>query len=281
MFHQKCQRTQNKKIESRQGASLVIVVCVAAFLVAFALAMVYTAGLMLSQANKRLNQERCYQLARSFAQTLDAELKKYEDIELDETTKNAYADSFFLFSCKFLEKDGYLVYKPNHPESVYHYKIDGENLAEKDYGTIDVALYKESDTVGDKIEGELTYNNSNPDLDPLGTAAGKVNRYTFTVEVTASLNGVSYSYRTVYSPATSYNEGAVDFWNSSGKELKWDESEKKWRGITGSEYNPADNEKIKYEIKPDFDYLKGCRFIKITPEKGELIQTGGEEAENP
>ena len=44
--------------ESKKGSTLVIVVCVSAFLMAFALAMLYTAGLLLSRANRRLEQER-------------------------------------------------------------------------------------------------------------------------------------------------------------------------------------------------------------------------------
>ena len=42
------------RAESKKGSTLVIVVCVSAFLMAFALAMLYTAGLLLSRANRRL-----------------------------------------------------------------------------------------------------------------------------------------------------------------------------------------------------------------------------------
>ena len=51
----------------RGGASLAYVACISALLVAFALAMTYTAGMMLSGANKRIAEERCYQLAKSYA----------------------------------------------------------------------------------------------------------------------------------------------------------------------------------------------------------------------
>lgn len=271
MFHRKCQRIRNTKTELRQGASLVIVVCVAAFLVAFALAMVYTAGLMLAQANKRLNEERCYQLARSFARALDAELAGYGDLD---AAKNADSESFFLFSCKFLEEPDYAVYNPDHPETVYHYKT--ESPAGAEHGTIAIALYKESDRVGDKIEGIFDYDKDNPNPDPLGTAAGSVNHYTFTVEVTAGLNGVSYSYRTVYNQTVAYRDEAVSFKNPSGTELTWDKTNRKWKEITGNEYIPADDEQIRYEIVPGYQNLKECKFTKLTPEKGEQAQAGGE-----
>ena len=43
---------------SRQGVSLVIVLCVSAFFVAFAAAILYTAGLLTSQSTGRLKEER-------------------------------------------------------------------------------------------------------------------------------------------------------------------------------------------------------------------------------
>ena len=64
-------------VKAKEGASLVMVICIGAFLMAFALSMIYTAGLLLSRSNRRLEQERSYQLARSFSQILDLELKKY------------------------------------------------------------------------------------------------------------------------------------------------------------------------------------------------------------
>lgn len=59
---------------SRQGVSLVIVLCVSAFFVAFAAAILYTAGLLTSQSTGRLKEERSYLLAQSFAEALDKEL---------------------------------------------------------------------------------------------------------------------------------------------------------------------------------------------------------------
>ena len=64
-----------KKTGDKNGSTLVIVVCVSALLMAFALAMFYTAGLLLARANRRLEQERSYQLAQSFAKVLEEELK--------------------------------------------------------------------------------------------------------------------------------------------------------------------------------------------------------------
>ena len=107
---------QDRKLNSRKGpgwkngSTLVVVVCVSAFLMAFALAMLYTAGLLLSRANRRLEQERSYQLAQSFAQVLDQELKADYD-----KPENAPEKSFYRYVYNFLE-GRYGEYDPDHPD---------------------------------------------------------------------------------------------------------------------------------------------------------------------
>ena len=206
-------RAQAVRKKSKEGASLAIVVCVSAFLVAFALAMVYTAGLMLSGANQRLDRERCIQLAKSFARTLDRELLRYGS---PEEAKTDSSDSFYLFACRFLEDSRYAVYNPDHPEdTAYHYEVRESTLKEE-YGEITVVLYKESDTEGDTIGGTFLHNASDSDFDPLGTVAGSVNHHTFTVQVTASIGGVGYTYATAYQQMASYDEDAVFFTSQGG-----------------------------------------------------------------
>lgn len=260
MFHREGKRTRIVRDESKRGASLVIVVCVSAFLVAFALAMVYTAGLMLSGANQRLKRERCFQLARSFARTLDQELWDYE------STETAGTDSFYLFVCNFLEDSRYAIYNPDHPEStVYHYSA-GQMPAGEDYGDVTVALYKE----GERIEGSIVYDPTEPNPDPLGTVAGSVSNYTLTVAVTAAIDGESYTYSTVYLQSASYHEDEVIFTNGEGTELRWDKDNRRWLvRSTGNPYTAANNEMIGYEIQPRLDRHTGYRFQKTIPEKGE------------
>ncbi len=67
-------RIKRLREESNQGVSLVIVLCVSAFFVAFAAAILYTAGLLTAQSNARLGQERVRLLAKSYAEVLGKEL---------------------------------------------------------------------------------------------------------------------------------------------------------------------------------------------------------------
>ena len=97
------QLRQNKK----NGISMVVVICVSAFFVAFAAAILYTAGLMTAQSNLRLKEERCNQLATSAAKVLNEELLKYDNRSNDVSQDN----TFYAFANKFLDNSQYLDYR--------------------------------------------------------------------------------------------------------------------------------------------------------------------------
>ena len=72
---------QQLRQQKKNGISMAVVLCVSAFFVAFAAAILYTAGMLTAQSNLRLKQERCSQLAKSAADVLDQELQKYTNKE--------------------------------------------------------------------------------------------------------------------------------------------------------------------------------------------------------
>ena len=67
---------QQLRQQKKNGISMAVVLCVSALFVAFAAAILYTAGMLTAQSNLRLKQERCSQLAKSAADVLDQELQK-------------------------------------------------------------------------------------------------------------------------------------------------------------------------------------------------------------
>lgn len=272
MFRWKRKRIRN--IEARKGASLVMVICVSAFLAAFALAMVYTAGLLLSNANQRLEQERCYQLAKSFSQTLSGELSRYTSLE------EADPNSFYRFACRFLENEGYMEYNPNYPETVYHYKAESPAGAQ-DYGEIEIILYKESDLGGDGLTGIIEYNwdqDQTQAKDPMEEITGQlISRHTFTVEVIVERDGMRYGYSTVYDPLVTYREDAVVCRNPEGVRISWDKLNQKWMTDSTNEYrHPDGTALITYEIQPGLDNLDTCAFRKTIREIGDPDESGME-----
>ncbi len=285
MLHQKRRKMRMNRIKADAGASLIVVVCVSAFLVAFALAMVYTGSLLMARANRQLEQERCYQLARSFAGVLDEELNRYSnetDLKVLETD-SAYADSFYKFACKFIESAEYMEYNPEYPDiSKFYYRMDAgaAGAVGDNYGKITIILYKESDQGGSVLTGSLP-TGWESDAGSGGTAANPINyvmadisRYTFHVEVVAEYKGMTYNYATSYDPRVKYQDEAVQF--SVGEEkIIWKNDEGKWYKALGGEYTP-DGATINYEITPSLSKLKSCSYKKTIAEE---IAAGTEEGE--
>lgn len=240
---------KNRKNSNCAGASMPLVVCVAAFLVAFALALVYTAGLLLSRVNAKTDQERCYQLAESFAKQLEEELKMPAP-----ALPGATATSFQQFANKFINESAYNEYDPEHPEStVYHYLAEPDADA-PEYGRISVLLHKEID------ESESTvYSGDLPDA-PDGSnyteivktqKEKKFQNHIFTVEVVANLDNLSYTYTTEYVRVDQY---AVEF-THNGNVIAWNETDNKWclSNEAGEEYDGWKNsaERIHYRYLTD------------------------------
>lgn len=262
-----------QKIRAKKGSSLVIVVCVSVFLMAFALAMVYSSGLLLARANRRLEQERSYRLAQSFAQTLDAELKKYEQPGILGGTGMGVAPvgSFYDYAYKFLEGT-YGEFDPDHPdETIFHYTAASPAGTDKDkYGAIKVILYKEANQEQDvDMSGEISPQDVDTVLDK------RIIRYIFTVEVTANLNGVSYSYSTEYRQMAAYK---VDF-TYQGTPVYWDGSQWHKGSQSGEEFNPDASSNIQYEYRSDSNNITACIFENAYEEAG--ANEGGDANEEP
>ena len=258
------------KQESRAGTSLIMVVCVSAFLVAFALAMAYTGSMLMARANRRLKQERCYQLASSFAKVLDKELEKYsgKDLKDPANTGSGYNDSFYEFACNFLEKPVYQEYNENLPEmTTYYYRLTSTDPGVKEkYGEVTIILYKENDQEKSVMEGKV----SNPITvsgapNPLDAAMNnKFSRYTLRVEVVAELDDMTYSYTTAYDTQVQYTEGAVEF-TAGGGTIRWDAD--KWKDIYGNELTTVTDSEVDFKINPSFDRLQTCTFTKTIEEE--------------
>lgn len=237
------------KRKKTEGSSLVIVVCVSAFLLAFALALVYTAGLLLSGANRRLEQERCYQLAKSFAGVLDGELKKYDKMPA------AGSNTFYEYAYQFLEGQ-YGDYDPDHPEAtVFHYSAASPGGLEESYGKIKVVLYKEGVLDGaPEADVEMSGDIAPAQADTIRT--NKLLRYYFTVEVTADTGEATYRYSTKYQQKASYE---VEF-SHNGTRIVWNEGDSQWHSLSvdGPVYDIPSGDTIYYEYQPQ--EIRGCTF---------------------
>lgn len=245
---------QQLRQNNKNGISMVVVICVSAFFVAFAAAILYTAGLLTAQSNLRLKEERCSQLATSAAEILNEELLKY-DKKSDDSSQN---NSFYAFANKFLDDTQYLDYSEDYPDSSrYNFLVsdtDLDNLARaaslpSGYGNIRITLSKEkNDTENlDSVKtGELDSatagTNYQTEIDRIRNIT--VRDYNLIVEVTALYDDVTYTCKTEYSREEKYD---VKF-SHKGTDIVWDGANWHKNNTSGEIYEPDASEKIKYEF---------------------------------
>ena len=210
---------------------MVLVLCVSAFFIAFAVAILYTAGLLTAQASERLRQERCYQLAASYAGVLDDELTKYSTLE--NTT-----GTFYAFANKFL--DGvYAEYDPDRPDdTIFYYQPTTDRPDGEEYGKIRIGLYKERSEDDDNsaiLEGSVRPGDGDyrAEIERINSQA--LNRYILTVQVRVQEDDESYTYSTEYYRMETYE---AEFYHN-GKRLIWNDNDGSWHVETseGAVYN--------------------------------------------
>ena len=135
------------KKNKKNGISMALVICVAAFFTAFSAAILYTAGLLTAQSTQRMKEERCYQLAKSFSEVLTQQLVKYE--QKDDSNG---ANTIYAYANKFLDGEQYLEYDAKQSDATsYHYVVstadledmNQSNILPEGYGNISITLTKE------------------------------------------------------------------------------------------------------------------------------------------
>lgn len=213
----KCKGWQQLRANAKNGISMALVLCVSAFFIAFAAAILYTAGMLTAESNQRLKEERCYQLAKSYSDVLKNELTKYDKKYTDDGT-TVGDGTFYAFANKFLDDEKYLEYNSDYEDSTkYNFVVDGSNLSDisssplsdKGYGNLSVTLKKEqnSDEKVDEIMSGGKLSSASGDNYSGAIRAIEnttVRQYIFTVEVTAYYDDATYTYSTEYTRAEKY-----------------------------------------------------------------------------
>lgn len=185
--------------ENREkGVSLIVALCAVAVLLGLSLSLVYSASLPMARANRKIDRERCYQLAQSFATVLDGELRAYTtENERLGTTANPYGDgnTFYHYVNTVLESDAYNEFEKNDPLGTTFYLTTQADTDTEGYGHEVIGLRKEvtKDVVTD---GSFSYDDSATETEKAEHAT--FIQYRLTVLVQASLHNDSYTYSTEY-----------------------------------------------------------------------------------
>lgn len=278
----KCRGWQQLKANAKNGISMAVVLCVSAFFIAFAAAILYTAGLVTAQSNQRLKEERCFRLAKSYAEVLTEELEKY-DTRYDTNGNVTGSGTFYAFANKFLDDEKYLEYNSDYKDSTqYHFVVNGTDtselskgtLSDQNYGNLFVTLKKEQNTEETQENLDAITNGGTLKADESGgdyTSAIRmlenttVRQYILTVEVTAYYKDESYTYTTEYTRAERY---PVSF-TCAGQTIVWDSTSGSWRegNSGGSEFTVPEGTAIVYKYMKSSPTL--CKF-----EENNLYQEG-------
>lgn len=277
-------RLKQLKADRNKGISMAVVLCVSAFFLAFAAAILYTAGLLTAQSNKRLEEERCYQLAKSYAAVLEQQLTKGTQKSEEDTGASR---SFYDFANRFLDGEQYVEYDAGNPDATsYHFVTGGTDLGDlsktsdlaSSYGNIGITLRKEANAG----EGSTILQEGTIPLDPSGNYTAQiealrkttVRKYLLSVDVTAYYEDVSYTYTTEFAREETYD---VSF-SYNGTALYWDEENKVWRtgNSAGDEYKNwgtgTDRGSITYQY---LDKTTSCRYVENTYTEQQTTEEGG------
>ena len=254
---------------------MAVMLCVSAFFLAFAAAILYTAGLMTAQSTERLRQERCYQLARTAAASVDQELTR-----ADYTDKNAenVEDTFYKFANQFLDGTQYADYDadndPKHTQ--YTYLLSGsdlDNLSKgisgmEGFGNLSVTLRKEKDNTADSsvVDHEIPIEDPNADFTSRIEEIKQegVRQYSLSVDVTAYYEDVEYTYTTKYIRAETFEPT----FTYEGQTIYWNETDSKWKynSIVGQDVSLEAGKKISYTFSSSA--ATSSRFINVQDTNG-------------
>lgn len=201
--------------ENREkGVSLIVALCAVAVLLGLSLSLVYSASLPMARANRKIDRERCYQLAQSFANVLDGELRAYTTENASLSQKSGYCGdtgTFYHYANNVLENTDYAEFDQDDPLHTTFYLITKEDA--EGYGHEVIGLRKEVENE-QPTEGNFPHKES-------ATRTTEVEHATFlqyrlTVLVQASLHNDSYTYSTEYDRKDSF--APIYTWNGEGED---------------------------------------------------------------
>ena len=206
-------------LQKQDGIAILLVLCLGALFVALAAALGYAASVLTANANSQLGEQQTYQLAVSFSDVLEKELK-------DETSDFAkFINDTYMYSVAY----GTNIYTQESGKTVMNGSATATNAAEADKLTL--TLQRRPGAEADYLTAGVSIPYSN--ADDLATALSDMDSTTHTVKdlelditVKAEKDGVSYAYTVNYVRSAHYdvlyytldNDDATHYtWNATNK----------------------------------------------------------------
>ena len=208
-------------LQKQDGIAILLVLCLGALFVALAAALGYAASVLTANANSQLREQQAYQLAVSFSDVLEQELKNKDS----EFTK--FINDTYMYSVAY----GTNIYTQESGKTVMKSRENATDAAGADNLTL--TLQRRPGTEADY----LTAGRSIPysDADDLAKTLSEMKSSTHTVKdleldvtVKAEKDGVSYAYTVNYVRSAHYEVSYYTLNNNDATHYDWDEEEKKF-----------------------------------------------------
>ena len=208
-------------LQKQDGIAILLVLCLGALFVALAAALGYAASVLTANANSQLREQQAYQLAVSFSDVLEQELKD-KDSEFAKFINDTYMYSVAYGTNIYTQESGKTVMKSRENET---------DAAGADKLTL--TLQRRPGTEADYLTAgrSIPYGNA----DDLATALSEMESSTHTVKdleldvtVKAEKDGVSYAYTVNYVRSAHYEVSYYTLNTDDTTHYDWDEEEKKF-----------------------------------------------------
>ena len=249
-------------LQKQDGIAILLVLCLGALFVALAAALGYAASVLTANANSQLREQQAYQLAVSFSDVLEKELK-------DETSEFAdFINGTYMNSVAY----GTNIYTQESGKTVMNGSAAGTNAA-AEADKLTLTLQRRPGAEADFLTAGIPIPYS--DADDLAETLSDKDNATHTVKdlelditVKAEKDGVNYAYTVNYVRSAHYDVLYYTLDNDDATHYTWNASDKKFHaGAATVDVTGANNPKVTLHYnttqKPTgVTYTRGVRSQK-------------------
>lgn len=245
-------------LQKQDGIAILLVLCLGALFVALAAALGYAASVLTANANSQLREQQAYQLAVSFSDVLEKELKD-ETSEFAKFINDTYMTSVAYGTNIYTQESGKTVIKSREKEN-------DEAGADK----LTLTLQRRPGTEADDLTADIPIHYSDAEnlaetLSEMGSSTHTVKDLELDITVQAEKDGVSYAYTVNYVRSAHYDV-YYTLNNNGATHYKWDPNERKFY---------VDGDKDKDVKVTDTNNLQVTLHYNTTPKPTNITYTRG------
>lgn len=248
-------------LQKQDGIAILLVLCLGALFVALAAALGYAASVLTANANSQLREQQAYQLAVSFSDVLEKELKD------EDSSFATFINDTYMYSVAY----GTNIYTQESGKTVMNGSTADTNAANADKLTL--TLQRRPGTEADYLTAgrSIPYGSAEDlakTLLEMKSSTHTVKDLELDVTVKAEKDGVSYAYTVNYVRSAHYEVSYYTLNNNDTTHYTWNAEDKKFHaGATTVDVTGANNPTVTLHYntipKPtNRTYTRGLRSQK-------------------